>query len=252
MFPTIQVGPLNIQASGLILIISLWVGLSLAEKFAKMRSYPVDKLYNLVFISLIAGILGARLFFILGNLNSFTGNLTNVFSLNPGLLDSFGALVAATLAAVIYGQKNKLQLWETLDALTPLFAVIMIGIGISHLSSGNAFGAETNLPWGIHLWGAKRHPSQAYEIIASLITLAIIWRDFTRIQNSGIVFLKFAMITSIWLILFGGFRGDSQTILIGIRSGQLAFFLILAVAVYFYEKRLPKEMSMGKGDAQNG
>ena len=49
MFPTIQVGPLNIQAPGLILIISLWVGLNLAEKFAKRRSYPADKLYNLVF-----------------------------------------------------------------------------------------------------------------------------------------------------------------------------------------------------------
>ncbi len=252
MFPTFQVGPLNIQAPGLIFIISLWVGLNLAEKFAKNRSYPVDKLYNLVFISLIAGILGARLFFILGNLNSFTGNLANVFSLNPGLLDPFGGLVAATLAAVIYGQRNKLQLWETLDALTPLFAVIMIGIGISHLSSGNAFGAETNLPWGIHLWGAKRHPSQVYEIVAGLITLAVIWRDFTRIQNSGLVFLKFAMITSLWLILLGGFRGDSQTLLIGIRSGQLASLLILTVVVFFYEKRLAKELSLGKGDAQNG
>jgi prolipoprotein diacylglyceryl transferase len=249
MFPTIQVGPLNIQAPGLILLVSLWAGLNLAEKLAKRRSYPADKLYNLVFISLIAGILGARLFFILGNLNSFTGNLTNVFSLNPGLLDSFGGLVTATLAAIIYGQKNKLHLWETLDVLTPLFAVMMIGVGISHLSSGNAFGSETALPWGIYLWGAKRHPSQAYEIIASFFTLAIIWNDFSGNKNSGLVFLKFVIITSIWLILVEGFRGDSQTLLAGIRSVQIASFVILAMGVYFYEKRLSKEIPLGLGDA---
>lgn len=252
MFPTIQIGPLNIQAPGLILIISLWVGLNLAEKIAKRRSYPADKLYNLVFISLIAGILGARLFFILGNLNSFTGNFTNIFSLNPGLLDPFGGLVAATLAAFIYGQRNKFPLWETLDALTPLFAVMMIGVGISHLSSGNAYGAETSMPWSVNLWGAKRHPSQVYEIIASLITLAIIWHDFSKVRNSGLIFLKFAMITSIWLILIEGFRGDSQTLLAGIRSGQISAFVILAIAFFFYEKRISKGVTIGKGDTQNG
>lgn len=248
MFPTIQVGPLNIQAPGLIIIFSLWAGLNLAEKFAKRRSFPADKLYNLVFISLIAGILGARLFFILGNLNSFTGNFINFFSLNPGLLDPFGGLATATLAAVIYGQRIKLPFWETLDALTPLFAVMMIGIGLAHLSSGNAYGTETSMPWGVNLWSAKRHPNQVYEIIASLITLAIIWHDFSKAKNSGLVFLKFAVITLIWFILIEGFRGDSQTLLAGLRSGQIGAFVILSIAFFFYEKRLSKETSMGNGD----
>lgn len=252
MFPTIQFGPLNIQAPGLILIISLWLGLNLAEKFAKLRSYPADKLYNLVFISLIAGVLGARLFFILGNLNSFIGNLNNILSLNPGLLDPFGGLVTALLAAIIYVHRNKLPFWETVDALTPLIAVLMIGVAISHLSSGNAYGTETSMPWGIRLWSAKRHPSQIYEIIASSLTLAIIWRDFSKTNNSGLIFLKFLMITSIWLILIEGFRGDSHTLIGGIRSGQLADFVFLGIVFILYEIRLSKNLLLGKGDAQNG
>jgi phosphatidylglycerol---prolipoprotein diacylglyceryl transferase len=252
MFPTIQVGPLNIQAPGLILIISLWLGLNLAEKFAKLRSYPTDKLYNLVFISLIAGVLGARLFFILGNLNSFIGNLNNILSLNPGLLDPFGGMVTALLAAIIYVHRTKLPFWETLDALTPIIAVLMIGVGISHLSSGNAYGTETSMPWGVRLWGAIRHPSQIYEIIASSLTLAIIWRDFSKTNNSGLIFLEFSMITSIWLILIEGFRGDSHTLIGGIRSGQLADFVFLGIVLILYEKRLSNNLPLGKGDAQNG
>ena len=252
MFPTIQVGPLNIQAPGLIIIISLWVGLNLAEKFAKRRSYPADRLYNLVFISLIAGILGARLFFILGNLNSFTGNYINIFSLNPGLLDPFGGLATATLAAYIYGQKHKLPLWETLDALTPLFAVMMIGIGLSHLSSGNAYGMETSRPWGVNLWGAKRHPSQVFEIVASLIALALIWHDISKVKFPGQIFLKFSMITLIWIILIEGFRGDSQTVMAGVRSEQIGAFVILAIVFFIYEKRLSNGKTMSKGGVQNG
>ena len=252
MFPTIQVGPLNLQAPGFIIIIALWVGLNLAEKFAKRRSYPTDKLYNLVFISLLTGILGARLFFILGNLNSFTGNINNIFSLNPGLLDPFGGLVAAMLAAVIYGQRNKLHFWETLDVLTPLFAVMMIGIGLSHLASGNAFGTVTSMPWGVNLWGAKRHPSQVYEMIASFVTLTLIWHDLSKVKFPGLVFLKFSMITLIWIILIEGFRGDGQAVLAGIRSGQIGAFVILAIVFFTYEKRLSKGETIGKGDVKNG
>jgi prolipoprotein diacylglyceryltransferase len=252
MFPTIRVGPLNIQAPGLIIIIALWVGLNLAERFAKRRNFPIDRLYNLVFISLIAGILGARLFFILGNHNSFTGNFINIFSLNPGLLDPFGGLVTAALAAFIYGQKYKLHLWDTLDALTPLFSVMMIGIGLSHLSSGNSYGSETSMPWGVNLWGAKRHPSQVYEIITSIVTLAILWQDFSKVKNPGLIFLKFTIITSIWFILIEGFRGDSQILAAGIRAGQIIAFVILVIGFYLYEKKLSKGVPMHKGEAQNG
>jgi prolipoprotein diacylglyceryltransferase len=133
-----------------------------------------------------------------------------------------------------------------------LFAVMMIGVGISHLSSGNAYGAETSMPWGVNLWSAERHPSQVYEIIASTLTLVVIWHDFSENKNPGLIFLKFAMITLIWFILIEGFRGASQTLLAGIRSGQIGAFVSLAIAFFFYEKRLSKGVTMGKGDVQNG
>jgi phosphatidylglycerol---prolipoprotein diacylglyceryl transferase len=238
MFPTVQLGPLNIQAPGLVIIISLWAGLSLAEKFAKRNGYPADKIYNLVLVSLIAGVIGARLSFVLSNISVFAVSLSSIVSLNPGLLDPFGGTVTALLAAVIYGYKNHLEIWSTLDTLTPFFAVVMIGIGVSHLSSGNAYGAETSLPWGFNLWGAMRHPSQVYEIVASSVTLLIIWHDFSKNVSPGIHFLKFFIITSIWIILLEGFRGDSQIFVAGIRSNQIIALITLAVSVILYEERI--------------
>jgi hypothetical protein len=60
------------------------------------------------------------------------------------------------------------------------------------------------------------------------------------------------MITSIWLILIEGFRGDSHTLIGGIRSGQLADFVFLGIVFILYEIRLSKNLLLGKGDAQNG
>ena len=210
MFPTIQLGPVNIQAPGLVIIISLWAGLRLAEKFARRNSYPADIINNLVLVSLLAGVIGARLSFVLSNIGVFAASFSSLVSLNPGLLDPIGGTITALLAAVIYGHKNHLELWSTLDSLTPFFAAVMIGIGISHLSSGNAYGVETSLPWGFPLWGAVRHPSQVYEIAASSLTFLVIWRDISKTASPGILFLKFLMITSIWIILLEGFRGDQE------------------------------------------
>jgi phosphatidylglycerol---prolipoprotein diacylglyceryl transferase len=251
MFPTIQLGPLNFQVSGLIIIISMWAGLSLSEKAARRKSYPADKLYNLVLISLLAGLIGARLSFVLINIDVFSKSFSSIFSLNPGLLDPFGGTVAALLAAFIYGHRNHLDIWSTLDTLTPFFAVVMIGIGVSHLSSGNAYGAETSLPWGFHLWGAVRHPSQVYEIAASSATLLIIWRDFSKTASPGMHFLKFIIITSIWIILLEGFRGDSQIIAAGIRSNQVIALITLAVSAILYEKRISNEANNLDKESRN-
>ena len=63
MLPILQIGPLAIQTPGLILLGGLWLGLSLSERHA--RRYKVDPgvLYNLVFLLLIVGILGADILF---------------------------------------------------------------------------------------------------------------------------------------------------------------------------------------------
>ncbi len=238
MFPTLQFGPLNIQTPGLIILISVWVGLTLSERYSVRHGYSGDKLYNLVLISLAAGIVGARVSFALGNLPAFSSNPINLFSLNPGLLDVFGGIASAFLAAIIYGYRKRLLLWDTLDALTPLFAVTMIGISISHLASGNAYGSITTLPWGIELWGAQRHPSQIYEIIASSFALFLIWRDTAHNSIRGALFLKFMIVTSTWLILVEGFKGDSLVIANGFRGYQIGYFIILVVAIFLYNKRV--------------
>ena len=240
MLPIIQVGPLALQVPGVVLLVGMWLGLLLSERRARrIGDNPAD-LYNLVFIVLIAGVIGARLSYAITYPNAFSGNLINLVSLNPGLLDPFAGALIGIAAAVIYMYRRSLPAWQTLDNLTPLFAVMAIAIGLSHLASGNAFGSPTVVPWGIHLWGAFRHPTQVYEIItASLILIVILLIDKTRwSEASGNLFLVFLSLTAISRLFLEAFRGDS--ILIGneFRLAQVVAWLILAVCLGLYGRRI--------------
>jgi len=143
MFPIFQLGPLSIQVPGLVLLLSLWLGLTLSERRARRRGEDQNNLYNLVLISLVAGLLGARLSYAITYPDAFSANPLGLLSLNPGLLDPAAGAFIAVGAAFVFIYRKKLPLWNTLDALTPLLAMMAIGIGVSHLASGSAFGKPT-------------------------------------------------------------------------------------------------------------
>ncbi len=233
MFPTLQLGPLALPVAPLSLILSIWLGLSLTEKFAKKHGQNADALYNLTFITILSAIAGARLFFAAQNFSAFAQTPLSLFSRETGSLDPFGAFAAALLAALLYGRRAGLKFWATLDGLTPLFAVFAVGLGISRLASGTAFGMETSLPWGIELWGAVRHPTQVYEIgLALLILLSLGWWANGKQIGNGALFLLFVILTAGAQLFVEGLRGDSTLLPGGLRAGQILAWLAMAAALW--------------------
>src|SRR5581483_5745717 len=151
----------------ILILAAAWLGLTLSEKRAARHGVDSNELNNLLFAALLAYIIGGRLFYAAEHLNAFVKSPLSLVSINITLFDMWGALAAAIITGFVYCQRRRLSPLPALDALTPFFATLAIGIGFSHLATGAAFGQETTLPWGINLWSATRHPTQIYEIIAS-------------------------------------------------------------------------------------
>ncbi len=233
MLPIINIGPLALQAPGLILLLGIWLGLTLAERNAERFNINKNDLYNLVFVFLIAGVIGARLMYVLRYPEAFASNLFSLFSLNPSLLDPIGGAATGIVAALVFGQRKQMAFWSTLDGLTPLLAVFAIAWHLSNFASGNGFGAPTDLPWGIYLWGASRHPSQIYEMIAAGIILAYLWPSRQREPRlAGDYFLKFLGMSAGARIFLEAFRGDSILLPGGIRLAQAIAWLLLAFSLW--------------------
>ena len=219
----------------ILLLAALWVGLALAEKRVERHHLTKEALNSLVYYGVLGYILGGRLLFVLGNLPAFSDNPLNIFSLNIDLFDPFGALALAVIVGFAYGQRQKLSLWSTLDALTPFFAILAIGLSLSHLAAGTAFGSPTNVPWGMELWNATRHPTQIYGLIAGVLIFAFVWfRDPG--PSSGTDFLWFTSLTAGAHLFIDAFRGDSTLVFGGLRLSQIVAWLVLAAALFAFER----------------
>ena len=253
MLPVLHIGPLAIQLPGLILLLGLWLGLSLAEKHAHRHGIRSNHIFTFAITAIIAGTLGARLVYALRFITAFLNKPGDLLSLNPELLDPIGAVLGAALIVIYFIRHHKLNPWALYDALTPALAVLAVAIHLANLASGRGFGAPTNLPWAIFLRGEWRHPTQIYEMIAALILLGYFWPSNARThyQKTGLYGISFLATTAVMYLFFGAFHGDSVTIPGGFRSSQVIAWLVLATSLWLFSKRKPnapgteKEISNG-------
>lgn len=235
----------------MILLTGLWLGLNLAERFAPRRQISPGLLYNLFFTALLAGLIGGRLAYALRFPAAFAQNPLSLISLNPGLFNSADGLIFAILAAWGYARFKKMSIWATLDSLAPALMVIMIAIGLAHAAAGSAFGKETNLPWGIELWGATRHPSQVYEVMGASLILFLLWPQRKEIADwpHGVYFLIFTGLSASSRLILEAFRGNSYLLPGGIRAAQVVAWLVLAACLYGIHRLIHPQTE--KGSAAN-
>jgi prolipoprotein diacylglyceryl transferase len=231
MFPILQLGPLAIQVPGLILLVGVWIALNLVEREAPRYKLSAGTLSNLILVGLIAGIVGARLWYAVRFIDVYIENPLSLFSLNPSTLAAEEGMLTGLITAVVYGGRKDLRLLQTLDVLTPGLAVFGLALGFSHLSSGDAFGAPSSLPWAIELWGEGRHPTQVYEILVALLSLALVWRIRKWKVFSGFLFLSWLGLAALSRLLIEGFRGDSVIVFGSLRSAQVVSLVVLVLVM---------------------
>lgn len=232
MLPVLQLGPLAVQLPGLLLIAGVWLGTMLIDRAAARYGLAADDLTSMVFYSLLAGLLGARLGYVLRFPDVYLGDPLAVVSLNTFTLSLPEGFLAGGVAALIYGRGKGLPLWDTLDALTPSLALMGVTVALAHISSGDAFGSLTDLPWAVELWGGWRHPTQIYELIIVVSLLIYAWRGRAPGPFPGYRFLTWAAMFALGRVFLEAFRGDSQVILGVLRRAQVTALLSALAALW--------------------
>ncbi len=226
MFPVIHLGPLSLQAHGLILLAAFWLAAEAAERGAKRLGLRGDAVYSLAFIAAAAGLIGARLGYVLEHWSAYQSDLGAIVALNFNTLSPLAGIVTGTLAAFWYARRKGVANRKWLDALTPGFIVFAGGLALADLASGDAYGSPSSLPWAIELWGAPRHPAQVYQLIAVIVIGLVVMK--TRRAFDGAWFGLFVVLYSASRLFIEAFRGDSETIG-GLRTAQLLSLIVLLI-----------------------
>lgn len=240
MLPTLQIGPVALPVPALLILAGLWVALSLSERAASRAGVDPNVFFRLVLFSLGAGIIAARLSYVIQYPSAFASSPVSLISINPSLLDASAGAVAAVLTGLIFALRKAIPLWTLLDVLTPGLAVMGVATGLSHVASGAAFGEPTQLPWGLRLWGERRHPTQVYEtLLAALVLAAVMFlQSRASMRAPGSLFLVFVALSAAGRIFLEGFRGDSSLISGGLRSAQLVAWAVLAGSLWALGRKL--------------
>jgi phosphatidylglycerol:prolipoprotein diacylglycerol transferase len=250
MLPILQIGPLAIQLPGLLVLAGIWLGTNAIERQSVRLQLPIAPIQNMILLGLMTGVIGARLGYAARYLDVYLEDPAGLVSLQTATLSpEVGALVGL-IVCWIYGRRRQLDLWPTLDAMAPGLAVFALSVGFAHLASGDAFGAPTRLPWAIELWGASRHPSQVYEIIAAGIVLTAVLQVGRIALFPGAAFLSWVVMACLSRLMLEAFRGDSVLILGGLRQAQvlaLAVLLLALIALHHLAQSgvAPRDSKMG-------
>jgi len=237
MLPILNIGPLALQAPLLILLAGLWLGISLSERVAGKASLPEGDIGNLLLVTLGTLILGARLVFVIQNFPLYFNAPLGIILPNPDTLALLEGSVLAVIAAVVYGQRKNLPLWETLDVLIPGVILFLMAAAGKDLASGAAYGTPSDLPWAIELWGVKRHPVQAYEFLIDAVFLVLMLRLGVTGRPGTRFFLGTALLAGGRLFV-EGFRAEAFVIGGGWRVVQFGLLVVLVWALVMLRKRV--------------
>jgi phosphatidylglycerol---prolipoprotein diacylglyceryl transferase len=226
MFPVIHLGPLSLQARGLILLAAFWLAAEAAERSARRLGLRGDVVNSLALIAAAAGLIGARLGYVLEHWPAYQSDPGAIVALNFNTLSPLAGLVTGVLAAYWYARRKGVANRLLLDALTPGFIVFAGGLALADVASGDAYGSPSALPWAIELWGAPRHPAQIYQLVAVIVIGLVVLK--TRRAFDGAWFGLFVVLYSASRLFVEAFRGDSETIG-GLRTAQLWSLLVLLI-----------------------
>lgn len=241
-------GLLHIRSYGLMLAIAFLIGTALALRETRRRGLDEDRMVSVILVALVAGVLGARMLYVLEHVAEFRREWGSVLALWQGGLTLYGGVVAGTLAALVTARRLGLPMWETADILTPSVALGTMFGRIGCFLNGCCYGRPTTLPWGVEFpsdsfaglefGNARLHPSQLYFALAGLALFALTFALQRRPRVPGTLFWLFILLFSVIRIpldLTRAYESDAILLLLAgmpvtesqITSAAMALFAVL-------------------------
>jgi phosphatidylglycerol:prolipoprotein diacylglycerol transferase len=241
MHPTlVRIGPVDIRFYGLMYVIAIVVGIILLRREIPRKQIDMtwDDIISLAFWTVIGGIVGARLYYVIFMWRSFySQNPLEIFAIWHGGLAIHGGIIGGAGAIYLYARVRKLGFLDLLDAVTPMLALGQAFGRFGNFMNGDAHGLPTSLPWGVvfppgsvagdEFPGQPLHPVMLYELVLNLVSFFILWKLRKKNHKSGFIFALYLLNYGVIRFFVSFLRADS--LMIGsLRGAQIMSAVFVA------------------------
>lgn len=170
---TIALGPLTIQAWGLMVAVGIIIGLLLILKLGRIQNLSKDILLDFFIWTLVGGIIFARIFHVLIYYPKYYfGNPVEILKIWNGGVSSLGGFIGAFFVAFIIIKIHKLKIKDFLKYADVLVIGFWLGWAIGRIGCffiHDHLGHLTNFFLAVNFPNGARHDLGLYEVFLALI-----------------------------------------------------------------------------------
>ncbi len=246
---------ITVHTYGAVIAFGFLLAVLLGGRIAYTWKMSLDKMIDVLIYGTIAGIIGARLFYVFSKWDYYGEHISEMFKIWEGGLAIYGGIICGIIAAYIVCRVRKMNFFNLLDCVA---ISLLVGQGIGrwgNFFNQEAFGTNTTLPWGMfssktqtylsaHYYelvnkgitvdpSSPVHPTFLYESLWCLIGVVVLYlvcRKFRRF--SGQMFLWYGVWYGVERAIVEGLRTDSLYIgSSNIRVSQLISIIVAAVCL---------------------
>lgn len=211
-----QIFGIEVYFYAICIVLAIGVALLLCYQSKEKFDISFDFIFETLLMAIVVGVIGARIYYVLFNLDKYSANPFRIFQLRDGGLAIYGGLIAGGMVVWRRCKKWNINALDFLDTIVPFIAIAQSIGRWGNFFNVEAYGTETSNLFRMGIGtidGYKEvHPTFLYESISTFVIFVIL-----RILQKKRKFK--GQIVYFYLFFYSGIRG----IIEGIRVDSLWF-----------------------------
>lgn len=248
---------IEIAYYGVIIALGMLAGALVAYREAKKTGQKVDDYIDFTLYTLIAAIIGARIYYVIFEWDYYSAHPLEIFNLRAGGLAIYGGVIASALTLFIFTKVKKLKFWLMADTAVQGLIIGQIIGRWGNFFNREAFGGYTDSLFAMQLPVSEAkgitqeliehlvtidgvsyvqvHPTFLYEGTWNLLLFIGICLYKRHKKFDGEIFAIYLMGYGVGRFIIEGLRTDQLVIkaLGGIAASQVLSIILIVLAAAF-------------------
>ena len=224
----------NIYWYAILITFAMALSIFLMNKDDKKYNINFDDILLLIILTIPIAFIGARIYYVIFNINYYFSNPTKILNIRDGGLAIYGGIIAGTITIIIYCKIKKINILDVLDYVVPYVAMGQAIGRWGNFINVEAYGTETSnfIRMGIIENNIYKevHPTFLYESIVTFFLFIFLFNIRNKRKYSGQLTYIYLAIYSIARFFIEGLRTDSL-MLGNIRVSQLVSLIIFIFSI---------------------